>query len=193
MAFCLSLELVWQCMKFPFLPTLNPRAFFVTAGLLSVTVLLEMIDLQMEERMSIVVSTPKAPRVSYSDLIEPTARRVGVNAALVKSIVKAESAFNPDAVSPKGALGLMQVMPGTALEMGLDASEPTQNLEAGTRYLKWLLARYSRSKNGLPKAIAAYNAGPGAVDKSHGIPPFRETRTYVARVLKYLKTYTRNG
>ena len=143
--------------------------------------------------MSIVIPVPKAPQFSYVDLIGPTARRVGVNEALVKSIVKAESAFNPDAVSPKGALGLMQVMPGTALEMGLDASQPAQNLEAGARYLKWLLARYSKTKNGLPRAIAAYNAGPGAVDKYHGIPRFRETQTYVARVLKYFKTYTRNG
>ena len=158
-----------------------------------VTVFLGMFDMPAESRMAIVIPTPKAPKLSYTDLIEPTARRVGVNVALVKSICKAESAFNPDAASPKGALGLMQVMPATAQEMGLDASQPAQNLEAGTRYLKWLLARYSKTKNGLPRAIAAYNAGPGAVDRFHGIPRFRETRTYVARVLKYFKSYMRNS
>jgi soluble lytic murein transglycosylase len=141
--------------------------------------------------MKIKAPAPPAPELSYKDLIGPTARRVGVDVALVKSIIKAESAFNPAAVSQKGALGFMQVMPETAKEMGLDASKPDENLEAGTRYLKWLLARYSKSKNGLPKAIAAYNAGPGAVDKHHGIPGFRETRTYVARVLKYFKAFSK--
>lgn len=142
-----------------------------------------------DDRMAITIPAPEAPELSYKDLIGPMARRYGVSAALVKSIIKAESAFNPDAVSSKGALGLMQVMPQTAQDMGLDASKPAQNLEAGTRYLKWLLDRYSNKKNSLAKAIAAYNAGPGAVDKYHGIPRFRETRTYVARVLRYFKAY----
>jgi soluble lytic murein transglycosylase-like protein len=143
--------------------------------------------------MQINIPTPKPPQIRYIDLIAPTARRVGVSVALVKSIARAESAFDPDAVSPKGALGLMQVMPETAQEMGLDATQPVQNIEAGTRYLKWLLARYSKTKNALPKAIAAYNAGPGAVDKFHGIPRYHETQTYVARVLRYLKAYRLNG
>ena len=146
-----------------------------------------------QQSLQIMVPTPRAPELSYVDLIAPTARRVGVSVALVKSIAKAESAFDPDAVSPKGAVGLMQVMPETAREMGLDANEPAQNLEAGTRYLKWLLERYSKTRNDLPKAIAAYNAGPGAVDKYHGIPRFRETQSYVARVLRYLKAYRLNG
>lgn len=133
---------------------------------------------------------PKPPGLTYRDLIGPMARRVGVSEALVKSIIKAESAFNPNAVSNKGALGLMQVMPTTAKDMGLDASQPDQNLEAGTRYLKWLLGHYARTKNALAKTIAAYNAGPGAVDKHRGIPHFRETRTYVARVLHYYKQYS---
>lgn len=146
-----------------------------------------------EQCMSIVVPAPTAPEISYADLIVPTAHLVGVNPALVKSIVQAESAFNPDAVSPKGAIGLMQVMPETAQEMGLDATQPAQNIEAGSRYLKWLLARYSNTRNALPKAIAAYNAGPGAVDKYRGVPRYRETQSYVARVLKYFKKYTSNG
>ena len=133
--------------------------------MMSVTVFPIMLQLPPETQMSVTWPAPKAPKPVYSDLIAPTARRIGVNTELVKSIVKAESAFNPDVVSPKGALGLMQVMPATANEMGLDASDPIQNLEAGTRYLKWLLARYSKTSNGLARAIAAYNAGPGAVDR----------------------------
>jgi soluble lytic murein transglycosylase-like protein len=152
-----------------------------------------MIQAPVEGYMAIKWPTLRPPKPMYIDLIGPTARRIGVSTALVKSIVKAESAFKIDAVSPKGALGLMQVMPATAQEMGLDASDPEQNLEAGTRYLKWLLARYSNDKNGLAKAIAAYNAGPGAVDRYHGIPRFKETRTYVARVLKYLKSFIAAG
>jgi len=179
-------------MKISFRRILAPRVSFIAAGLMPVTVFLGMFDISRETPMSIVVPMPKAPPLTCVDLIGPTARRVGASEALVKSIVKAESAFNPNAISSKGALGLMQVMPQTAQEMGLDAAEPAQNLEAGTRYLKWLLARYSKTKNPLPRAIAAYNAGPGNVDKCRGIPPFRETRTYVARVLKYLKSYTSN-
>ena len=180
-------------MKIPFRRFLAPRVSIIAAGLLTATVLVGMYDLSTESCMSITIPTPKAPQLTCADLIGPTARRVGVSEALVKSIIKAESAFNPNAISGKGALGLMQVMPATAKDMGLDASEPAQNLEAGTRYIKWLLARYSKGKNGMAKAIAAYNAGPGAVDKHHGIPRFRETRTYVARVLKYFKSYTRNS
>src|SRR5579884_1205501 len=128
-------------MRIPFRRLLAPRVSTIAAGLLTTTVLFGMYDLAHESCMSIVIPTPKAPQLTCVDLIGPTARRVGVSEALVKSIVKAESAFNPGAVSGKGALGLMQVMPSTAEEMGLDASEPAQNLEAGTRYLKWLLAR----------------------------------------------------
>lgn len=178
-------------MKSFFRRILTPRVPFIAAGLMPVSVFLGIIDMPLEhQRMSIVIPAPKAPKLTYVDLIGPTARRIGVSEALVKSIVKAESAFNPNAVSGKGALGLMQVMPATALEMGLDASEPAQNLEAGTRYLKWLLARYSKTKNPLPRAIAAYNAGPGTVDKCRGIPRYKETRTYVTRVLKYFKSFS---
>ena len=174
-------------MHFPKIPALS----VLTAGVLSVTVL-PVFFLALETSLHVSWHAPKAPKLAFSDLIAPTARKVGVDTALVKSIVKAESAFNPDAISPKGALGLMQVMPATANEMGLDASDPLENLEAGTRYLKWLLARYANSRNALAKAIAAYNAGPGAVDKYHGIPRYKETQNYVARVLKYLKAYS-NG
>jgi soluble lytic murein transglycosylase-like protein len=113
----------------------------------------------------------------------------GVPAAFVKSIVAVESNFNPDAVSPKGAVGLMQLMPATAQEYGADPTVPEQNVDAGTQYLKSLLKRYSRYRNGLSRAIAAYNAGPAIVDRYRGVPPYRETRGYVARVLVYLRQY----
>jgi soluble lytic murein transglycosylase-like protein len=123
------------------------------------------------------------------ELIQSAAQKHNLAPAFVKSIVAAESAFQSDAVSSKGALGLMQVMPETALEMGLDASIPAQNVEAGTTYLATLIRRYRKKRNWLRHAIAAYNAGPGTVDKYRGVPPFRETRAYVSRVLGFFRAY----
>jgi soluble lytic murein transglycosylase-like protein len=122
-------------------------------------------------------------------LIHRAAKKHNVPAAFVKSIVAAESNFNPHAVSPKGAIGLMQLMPATAQEYGADAAIPEQNIDAGTRYLSVLLKRYGRYRNGLSRAIAAYNAGPTIVDRYRGVPPYRETREYVARVLAYMRKY----
>src|SRR5207302_11418147 len=114
-----------------------------------------------------------------SVLIEDAARKHKLPEAFVKSIVAAESAFQSNAVSPKGALGLMQVMPETASEMGLDASVPAENVEAGTKYLAALVKRYQKTtRNWLKHTIAAYNAGPGKVDHYRGVPPYRETRKY---------------
>jgi soluble lytic murein transglycosylase-like protein len=122
-------------------------------------------------------------------LIYAAAMKHNVPTAFVKSIVAAESNFNPAAVSPKGAVGLMQLMPATAQEYGADPKIPEQNVDAGTQYLKALLKRYSKYRNGLSRAIAAYNAGPKIVDRYRGVPPYRETRSYVARVLTYLRYY----
>jgi soluble lytic murein transglycosylase-like protein len=133
------------------------------------------------------------PRIiDPTHFIKAAARKHKVQAALVKSIVKAESQFNANAVSPRGAIGLMQLMPGTAEQFGADPMIPEQNIDAGTRYLKFLLDRYRHCRNGLPRAIAAYNAGPGMVDKFRGIPPFKETRGYVTRVLTYLREFQRD-
>ncbi|MEP6715386.1 MAG: lytic transglycosylase domain-containing protein [Terriglobia bacterium] len=113
-----------------------------------------------------------------------------VPAEFVKSIVAAESAFNSEALSPKGAMGLMQLMPATAREYGANASIPAQNVDAGTRYLRVLMNRYHRfGTESLPRVIAAYNAGPGSVDRYKGVPPFDETRNYVVRVLGYLRQF----
>ena len=119
-------------------------------------------------------------------LIRAAARRQHISEAFIKSIVAAESNFDANAVSPKGAIGLMQLMPATAHEFGADPAIPEQNIEAGTRYLRGLMDKYRRSRNSLTRVIAAYNAGPGAVARYHGVPPFRETRGFVVRVRAFL-------
>jgi soluble lytic murein transglycosylase-like protein len=131
---------------------------------------------------------PKKP-VDTDAMIRKAAKKHRVPVAFVKSIVAAESNFDSKAVSPKGAIGLMQLMPKTALEYGADPSIPEQNIDAGTRYLRVLMDRYSRHHNSLTRVIAAYNAGPGNVDRYRGVPPFRETRGYVVKVLSYLRQF----
>ena len=136
------------------------------------------------------------PRFSAADartIIRAAAAKHKVPAAFVKSIVAAESNFDPAAISPKGAIGLMQLMPETALEYGVDPTVPEQNIDGGTRYLGVLIKRYQKSRDWLRRTIAAYNAGPGMVDKYRGVPPFRETRHYVARVLALLKQYEKES
>jgi len=124
-------------------------------------------------------------------IIHSAAKKHNVSAAFVKSIVAAESNFNQDAISPKGAIGLMQLMPETAQAYGADPTVPEQNVDAGTQFLGALLKRYSKHRDGLVRAIAAYNAGPSVVDRYRGVPPFRETRGYVKRVLAFLRQYER--
>jgi soluble lytic murein transglycosylase-like protein len=113
------------------------------------------------------------------ELADAAADKYGLPRLLVRSVMAAESGFQADAVSPKGAIGLMQLMPSTAQGLGADPHDPAQNVDAGVRYLRDLLNRYD---GGLWRALAAYNAGPGAVDKYHGVPPYRETIDYVTRI-----------
>jgi soluble lytic murein transglycosylase-like protein len=114
------------------------------------------------------------------------ARRHGLDPALVRAVVAVESGFQPEAVSPKGAQGLMQLMPATARELGVaDPFDAAANLDGGSRYLRSLLARY---EGDLPKALAAYNAGMGAVARHRGVPPYAETRQYVKKVLGRYQT-----
>lgn len=122
--------------------------------------------------------------IPFGDAIRWAADRHGVDGLLVASVVEAESSFDPLAVSRKGAVGLMQLMPTTAALIGDDTSqltEPYRNLDLGTRYLGQLLNRY---EGDLAKALAAYNAGPGNVDRYGGLPPFRETQRYVEKVFR---------
>lgn len=117
----------------------------------------------------------------YDDLIVAHARRFGVRADLVRAVVQVESAYNPYARSPKGALGLMQLMPATIQDFGVrNPFDPGENIRAGVAYLRRLLDRYQDSEE---LALAAYNAGPAAVDRySSSVPPYRETQNYVSRI-----------
>jgi len=125
-------------------------------------------------------------RWEYDGLIGLTARQHRVPPALVKAVIAAESKFNPRAVSRKGARGLMQLMPATARSLGVaDPLRPDENVDGGVRYLRRMIDRYGD----LPRALAAYNAGPEAVDRFGGVPPYRETRDYVKRVLTYYRAY----
>lgn len=127
------------------------------------------------------------PSASPQELIEEAAAKHGLRPEFVHSVAAVESAYRTDAISPKGAIGLMQLMPYTARELGADPRDPAQNAEAGARYLKQLLIKYQDSGDPVRLALAAYNAGPGAVDKYRNIPPYRETQAYVEKVLrKYL-------
>ena len=118
---------------------------------------------------------------NIENLIQTHAQAQGVDPALVRAMMKQESGGNPNAVSPAGAGGLMQLMPATARRFGVqNRFDPAQNIAGGVKYLAWLLERFKGDKT---KAVAAYNAGEGAVDKYGGVPPYRETRDYVSKVM----------
>lgn len=130
------------------------------------------------------IATPDPLPATPADLAMLAAKKFALPEAFVMSVMKAESGFRPDAVSPKGAIGLMQLMPETARELGVDPRNPHENAEGGAQYLRDLLAKYEGSPDQVLLALAAYNAGPAAVERYHGVPPYRETREYILRVLK---------
>ncbi|HEY9162238.1 MAG TPA: lytic transglycosylase domain-containing protein [Desulfomonilia bacterium] len=122
----------------------------------------------------------KLSNKKYDQLIQEYSRLHGVDPLLVKCVMELESGYNPMALSSKGAIGLMQLMPGTASILGVNPWDEEENIKGGTRYLADMLNRYNWD---IEKALAAYNAGPGAVDKWGGIPPYQETQDYV-RIIK---------
>ena len=125
------------------------------------------------------------PASQLQNIVRTYSAANSVNPKLVSSVIDAESHGDPSAVSRVGAQGLMQLMPGTASMYGVsNAFDPYANVDGGTRYLRDLLRRY---KGNVRLAVAAYNAGPGAVDAAHGIPPYAETRAYVDRVVSGLR------
>jgi len=126
-------------------------------------------------------------RTLLRTLLQDAAVRTGLPPALVESVARVESDLRPEAVSPKGALGVMQLMPATAKALAADASDTVQNIDAGARLLRELLLKYDGD---VVKALSAYNAGQGAVDRYHGMPPYAETQDYVDKVIR---TYVKAG
>lgn len=149
-------------------------------GSLSKPVSVEKTEVKKEtSSLSNTVSKTKDAIMGY---IKEASEKHGVEEKLIKALIKQESGFNPNAVSSAGALGLMQLMPSTAKYLGVqDALNPKENIEGGVKYLKQMLDKYNGNKI---LALAAYNAGPGAVDKYDGVPPYKETQNYVRAVLK---------
>lgn len=145
------------------------------------------------KKIDLFASTPHMP-MAPSEL-EPTiaraARQAGLHPALVRAIIKAESDYDPRAVSRAGAIGLMQLMPQTALRHDVqDIFDPEQNISGGTKHLRYLLDRF---QGNLPLALAAYNAGEHVIDRYRTLPPYDETRRYVQKVLQYYRTFLVNG
>ncbi|HEX3819351.1 MAG TPA: lytic transglycosylase domain-containing protein [Candidatus Sulfotelmatobacter sp.] len=133
-------------------------------------------------RVNVTPRLAARPKADISDVVNEASGRYRLDPDLVNSVIKAESGFNVRAVSPKGAQGLMQLMPGTASQLGVpNAFDAQANVEGGTKYLRELLEKYNFD---IVKALAAYNAGPQRVQRFGGVPPYYETRAYVARIVR---------
>jgi soluble lytic murein transglycosylase-like protein len=129
--------------------------------------------------------------VPYDQQIEAAASKYGIDPAVLKGLIKQESGFNPDAGSPAGAQGLTQLMPGTAASLGVtNVYDPAQSIDGGAHYLRMQLDRFGGDYS---NALAAYNAGPGAVQRYGGVPPYGETQNYVKNVLAYAQQYRQDG
>ncbi|MBW2123451.1 MAG: lytic transglycosylase domain-containing protein, partial [Deltaproteobacteria bacterium] len=174
-------------------PASGPKPLAPVAGLLGSLLLLNQSLTRTEPpratgaqiRESDSPSLPRAEPGDFDPLIEEASRRFGVARPLIKAVIKAESDFNPQARSPSGATGLMQLLPSTAKDLGVtDLYDPRQNVMGGTRYLAMLLNRY---RGDIESALAAYNWGPGNLERSRGRIP-AETKQYVHRVMKHLDT-----
>ena len=155
----------------------DPNAGFVDVPAEEI-VFVERVEIPLPPAPPVQAATPE----DVDRFVNSASNLHQVDPDLIRSVIKAESGFNVHAVSPKGAQGLMQLMPSTASQLGVkDAFAPGDNIEAGTRYLRDLLVLYN---NDMAKALAAYNAGPQRVAQYNGVPPYRETHAYVARVIK---------
>ncbi len=145
----------------------------------------EILSFEQEEVVSPMPPAPapvSAPTNTLDEVVNAASSHNNIDPDLILSVIRAESGFNASAVSRKGARGLMQLMPETAAQLGVqNALDPATNVEGGTRYLGQLLLRYH---NDLSLALAAYNAGPDRVEQYRGVPPYRETRVYVAKIIR---------
>ena len=136
-----------------------------------------------EPAAALTVLAPPPSPVNYTAVLNATASRHSISPALLEAVVWQESRWHPQALSPKGAMGLTQLMPATARALGVDPRDPVANLDGGARYLRQMLDRFGGN---LEKSLAAYNAGPGRVERANGIPAIAETRNYVTAILARL-------
>jgi soluble lytic murein transglycosylase-like protein len=165
------------------------QIFLTVASNVTIVSASDVVSIEAEPDPNKPKASPKAAAVrdAHADtrtLIREAARAHGLPPSIVESIAEVESAMKTDAVSHKGAIGVMQLMPGTARQLGVDPHDVAQNIEGGTRYLRELLLKYQHDPNQVALALAAYNAGPGAVQRYQGVPPYQETQKYVRKVLR---------
>lgn len=165
------------------------QIFFTTAAgitLLSESEVRSIVEEPDPNRPVPAVAKPGKPDTRA--IIRAAAKANGLTVKIVQSIASVESGMRTDAVSPKGAIGVMQLMPGTARQLGVDPNDVEQNIHGGARLLRDLLIRYEHDPDQVRKALAAYNAGPGAVARYQGVPPYKETQDYVRKVLRKFDT-----